>query len=970
MGISRNIKYYFRRIKKIDALEKPYKKTKPKVISTIEKKELIFNTSSNPIVSIIIPFYNEENYTWNCLNYLYKNLSTKYPYEIILIDDNSPEENSLDTIKGISIIKNDTNLGFLRNVNKGIELSKGEYIYLLNNDTEVQAHFLDELFYVFENFKNVGAVGSMLTNSDGSLQEAGSVFMANCNINQIVRKKLPFYPEVNYIYKVDYCSGCSLLFKKHNDNGTINLFDEQFIPAYFEETDFCFQLKFLQNKDIYYTPFSKVLHYNGVTYNSKKNTDENKLKKKEELFKTNLQKFKNKWQIQLNAIKSTSIPDRVQEIYNTKSVVIFPGMIPEFDKDSGSNRLKEIINAFIDLKYHVTLVAKYTYKENPYIEYFQRKGVNVFYEHKKYTSIEKYLEKQKTNASIAWFYSPEVFMKRYKIAKKYLPNAKLVYDMVDIHHLRIQRSIELEPKLLSLRIKYIRNKKKEIQSARLADYVVAISDFEANYMTQFCNKSKLITISNIHYTKIKIEDTLSFEDRNNILFIGSTHTPNIDALYYLYNDIMPIVWEKLPNLKVNIIGNVKESIDDIHDSRFIFHGYVPDIKDYFISNKLMIAPLRYGAGVKGKIGQAFEYFLPIVTSSIGAEGMNLINKENALINDTKEGFAEAILQLYTDKELWSTLQKSSENSLKPFSIEHLKETLINGLEINDQGIIKIGYLVSYDYKFIFSSLNEVYPYADKIVLCYDKNFKTWSGNNFKIPKSFFDEIKKLDVDNKIHFYEDIFYIENYSPMELETKQRNMLAQFLGKGGWHIQIDSDEYPYDFEKIITFLKSNNFLLKNPEKTPVNFLVKWIVLFKENSEGYFIIKPFKETCYMITNNPEYTYARKTDSYNIVLDNYAIHQSWARNEDEVYTKLINWGHKNDFDTISFYENWKELNQNNYNKIINFHPIYGTIWRNLEFQKAKNIHELIEICKTKYPQKKLKIKLTKRLKLYFKYFT
>jgi len=169
---------------------------------------------------------------------------------------------------------------------------------------------------------------------------------------------------------------------------------------------------------------------------------------------------------------------------------------------------------------------------------------------------------------------------------------------------------------------------------------------------------------------------LPFEDRKDMLFIGSSHTPNVDSIYYLYNEIMPLVWKEIPDLKVNIIGNVNNSIKDIKNPNFEFHGYVENIDDYFISNKFMIAPLRYGAGVKGKVGQAFEYYLPVITSSIGAEGMHLINKENALIEDTAEGFANAIINLYTHKELWKTLQSNSENSLEPFSIKNLKEQIL------------------------------------------------------------------------------------------------------------------------------------------------------------------------------------------------------------------------------------------------------------------------------------------------------
>lgn len=675
MGISRNIKLFFRRIKKAKRLEKIYKIQESKTPNFATSK-VKFNSSKNPVVSIIIPFYNESIYTQNCLNYLHQNLGEKYPFEIILIDDNSTENCDFSLFSGIKILKNETNLGFLKNINTGISEAKGEFIHILNNDTEVYPKFLEELFYVFENFEKVGAVGSMLVNPNNTLQEAGSVFMKDFSFRQIVKHKKLFNPEINYIHKVDYCSGCSLLFKKRDDTGNLNLFDEQFVPAYFEETDFCFQLKFLQKKSVYYTPFSKVLHYNGVTYDSKKIQNQDKIDQKQKLFTLNKEKFKKKWTAQLSTIKASTIEDRIQEIYNYKSIVFFAGMVPEHDKDSGSNRFMEVIKAFIELDYHVTLIVKSVYLDNKYIEFYQRMGVNIFYEHKHFSSVITYLKNQKLNASLAWFYSPKPFINYYKIAKKYLPNSKLVYDMVDIHHLRYKRAIELDQRRISLKKNFRLYKRLEIKAAKIADYVITISDFEKNYMKQFCDLQKLITISNIHYPKIDKIKTFPFNKRQDVLFIGSTHTPNIDALYYLYSKIMPLVWEKLPDLKVNVIGNIKDKINDISHPNIFFTGYVPFVEEYFISNKFMIAPLRYGAGVKGKIGQAFEYYLPLVTSSIGAEGMFLENRKNALINDTPEGFANYMIELYNDEQLWISLQNNSEKSLEPFSIENLKRTIL------------------------------------------------------------------------------------------------------------------------------------------------------------------------------------------------------------------------------------------------------------------------------------------------------
>lgn len=677
MRIKKKISLFFRRRRKVKQLEDRLKSAQPRKLTTIHRESLDFESSENPKVTIIIPFYNQELYTWNCLHFLHKNLTRNYSYEIILIDDNSPEEYDFSLISGIKIIKNETNLGFLKNVNKGIKAAKGEFIYLLNNDTEVYENFLDELFYVFENFNNVGAVGSMLLNPDLTLQEAGSVFMKDFTIHQIVRNRLPFYPEVNYIRQVDYCSGCSLLFKTHKDDGTLNLFDEQFAPAYFEETDLCFDLRYNQNKKIYYTPFSKVLHFNGITYNCKETKNKESETKKEQLFSVNQKKFYAKWQHQIEAIKATTVEDRVLELHNNKSITFIHDVVPEFDKDSGSNRLKEIMEIYIREGFQVAFVSKDIFIWQAYLSTYQRMGINIFYEYQKYKDYKYFISSFCAKSDFVWLYGPNTFKRYFDKVKPLFPKAKFIYDMVDIHHLRYKRAMELDSSNKHLRKEFITYKEIELEASKKADYVVTISDEEKEYMKNNVPEvNSLVTISNIHYPKIERQNLPSFTDRKDIIFIGSTHHPNVDALYLLYKEIMPLVWEQYADIKVHVLGNINTVINDIKDDKFIFHGFVPDVEPYFLNSKFMVAPLLIGAGVKGKIGQAFEYYLPVVTTTIGAEGMHLINEVNVLIADTPTDFAKAIMRLYEDEMLWEKLADNSEKSLYPFSKAKATKTIL------------------------------------------------------------------------------------------------------------------------------------------------------------------------------------------------------------------------------------------------------------------------------------------------------
>lgn len=257
--------------------------------------------------------------------------------------------------------------------------------------------------------------------------------------------------------------------------------------------------------------------------------------------------------------------------------------------------------------------------------------------------------------------------------------------------------------------------------------------------------------------------------------------------------------------------------------------------------------------------------------------------------------------------------------------------------------IKVGFIVSYDYEYLFTALKPLYQYADKIVLAIDENRVTWSGNKYEIKESFFEQIKAFDERNIIEFYFDNFYVSNLSPMECETRERNMLLQKLGKGGWKLQLDVDEYIYDFEIIKSFLHKNWYFNIFPNLTPMQFRGRLITLFKKVDDGFLYIDNEERFTFITNgtvNNASRTNTKKRSFYSNIA---VIHQSWARNEDEIYTKIMNWGHRDDFDTLVFFEFWKKLDNSNYNKYVNFHPFNTNFWKKLEYKEAQNIDEFIQ---------------------------
>lgn len=241
-----------------------------------------------PLVSIIIPVYNQYKYTERCLYSILKTVKD-IPYEIIIADDCSKDETKHieQNIKGVTSIKTTGNFGFLKNVKNAVLHAKAKYIFLMNNDILVTKNWLDALYKFLEQNQEVGVAGSLCLNSDNTIQEYGAWIdkdgVSHPNIPKET-KLLNLRP-----LETEYCSGCAMMFLK-SDWDKLGGFDEQFAPAYYEDSDFCYQIKYNLNKKVYCVPTSKIFHFRSKTYSVKAN----------ELSEKNRKLFLKKWKTQIN----------------------------------------------------------------------------------------------------------------------------------------------------------------------------------------------------------------------------------------------------------------------------------------------------------------------------------------------------------------------------------------------------------------------------------------------------------------------------------------------------------------------------------------------------------------------------------------------------------------------------------------------------------------------------------------------
>jgi hypothetical protein len=265
-------------------------------------------------------------------------------------------------------------------------------------------------------------------------------------------------------------------------------------------------------------------------------------------------------------------------------------------------------------------------------------------------------------------------------------------------------------------------------------------------------------------------------------------------------------------------------------------------------------------------------------------------------------------------------------------------------------VIKVGFCVSYDWELLRHSLPRVYKQADIICLAIDKDRHTWSCNPYQFDNgSFIKFLSDIDVDNKIDLYEDDFSLSTLDARGNCNRHRQLIADRMGKGGWHIQIDCDEYFLDFSSFVEDLLALKPWPSGNEK-PLNVHPNLITLFKKVDEGYLLIDSGDdfETAPFATNVPKYERARHNGHFNVYTDCFVLHESWARTEEDLRFKIANWGHSaEELDSKkrqeSYINLWKALDRYNYSYLYNFHPAKPEVWAKLRFMPGDSVAELIE---------------------------
>lgn len=363
-------------------------------------------------------------------------------------------------------------------------------------------------------------------------------------------------------------------------------------------------------------------------------------------------------------------------------VLVVDWKVPTPDRDSGSYRMFRILRCLaaggvrVDFASDALVVA-----EPKYQEALEVMGVSVRFGPE---ALLRHLIVHGAEYRCVILSRPEVARDYLPMVRAFAVDASVVYDTVDLHWVRFARGGQVSSNAEHLTSKAEEYRRLELANARCADVTVAITDDEKCQLLAAAPDLDVVVVPNIHELSPRVPP---FAARRDLLFIGGfTHEPNVEAVHYFVSRILPRISERLGDVRLNIVGSdMPPDIQRLKANDVEPLGYVPDVDPLFESARVFVAPLRHGAGMKGKVGHALSFGLPVVTTSIGAEGIGLVSGETALISDDPDEFANMIAQLYADESLWTRLSSSGRELIASrFSEGVVKEKLMALVEATPQ----------------------------------------------------------------------------------------------------------------------------------------------------------------------------------------------------------------------------------------------------------------------------------------------
>jgi GT2 family glycosyltransferase len=616
----------------------------PAPLPKLDAASISVPLSPDPVLSIIIPTYGQVDFTLRCLASLVAH-APAVPFETIVVDDAAPDPETakLAQVGGIRLIRNETNKGFLRTCNAAALEARGEYLFFLNNDTEVRADWLQPLLDVFRTRPDAGAVGARLLYPDGRLQEAGGIIWRDGSAWNFGRHEDPERPAYSYVREVDYCSGAALMLRRETFL-QMGGFDALYQPAYYEDSDLCMRLRQIGLKT-YYQPASQVVHYEGTSHGVDTTIG---IKSHQAV---NRRHFVRRWARELAA---NHYPHG-QAVFRARDramhrpiVLVVDHYVPTPDRDAGSRTMLAFLRTLTAAGAVVKFWPHNLAYSPGYTETLQAMGIETFQGPMRF---EHWIRRHGHELD-------HVLLSRPGVAEDVLPSirqysaANIVYYGHDLHFARMIRQGELtEDHRLLTAAEAMR--RREVALWRRADLSLYPSDGEARAARELEPTAAIGSVAPYAFDRFGADRAPP--PGACIVFVGGFgHPPNEDAAVWFVRFVLPSIRSALPAACLRIVGsNPSAAVRALEGGGVSVHADVSDaeLAAIYVGARVAIVPLRYGAGIKLKAVEALREGVPLVTTTTGAQGLKGI-EDVVAVTDDADAFASAVIERLTGDTLW------------------------------------------------------------------------------------------------------------------------------------------------------------------------------------------------------------------------------------------------------------------------------------------------------------------------------
>ena len=581
-------------------------------------------------------------------------------YEVIVVDSASPDDTPqrlTGEVDGANIVLSKENLGFGGGSNLGAQKARGTYLCFLNSDAMVEPGWLVPLLEILEEDPTAGAAVPMLLNPDGSIQEAGSVIDSVGWPLAFGRGESPETLEHRFRREVDYGSAACVLVRRENFEA-VGGFDAAYGIGYFEDVDLCFKLKERGLRTIY-EPRSRVvhvLHGSGTSGQAQQRMIANRAL------------FYRRWGerlarrpnlVELPTNRARLVAARDAEVVDR--ILVLDDRVPFHDRGSGDPRMAKLLYELVDLwpEARVTLAAADGREVERYAEPLLARGIEVVAPP---IDWERWFESRMFHYSVAIISRGSNVLRFAGYLQQTQPQALRVFDTEALTFRRLERMVGiLEDSADVARVSAEASSVRQVELGALheSSVVFAVSEEEKEFITEVAHGVPTFVLPNWIEP---VRRPTGFRERNDLLFFGGflagAGSPNEDALLYLVAEVLPILWERDPELMLHVVGaDPTPAVKALHGERINVVGYVKDPVEWLSRTRVHVSPMRFGSGIKLKLLDSIAAGQPFVTTAVGAEGLPLGPLGSTLVAEDPAALAELVYALYTDEQLWRRSQR-------------------------------------------------------------------------------------------------------------------------------------------------------------------------------------------------------------------------------------------------------------------------------------------------------------------------